>query len=60
LKATDSKYGNRIRSRLSNLKDKKNPRLLRNVLLGLITPEKLAVMTSDVRLKSFCFTFFLN
>lgn len=42
------KYKNRVRSRLSNLKDAKNPSLRRNVLCGAITPQQIAVMTSEV------------
>lgn len=45
---TDMKYKNRIRSRISNLKDAKNPGLRRNVLCGAITPQQIAVMTSEV------------
>ena len=44
------KYKNRVRSRLSNLKDAKNPSLRRNVLCGAITPQQIAVMTSEVSL----------
>lgn len=44
------KYKNRIRSRISNLKDAKNPDLRRNVLCGAITPQQIAVMTSEVSL----------
>lgn len=47
LKDTGVKYRNRIRSRISNLKDQKNPDLRINVLLGLITPERLAVLTAE-------------
>jgi len=46
-KETNEKYRNRIRSRVSNLKDQKNPELRINVLLGGITPERLAVLTSE-------------
>lgn len=42
------KYKNRVRSRLSNLKDAKNPGLRRSVLCGAITPQQIAVMTSEV------------
>jgi transcription elongation factor S-II len=42
------KYKNRVRSRISNLKDVKNPDLRRNVLCGVITPQQIAVMTSEV------------
>ncbi|XP_057168389.1 transcription elongation factor A protein 2 isoform X2 [Ursus arctos] len=44
---TDMKYKNRVRSRISNLKDAKNPDLRRNVLCGVITPQQIAVMTSE-------------
>ncbi|XP_055452204.1 transcription elongation factor A protein 2 isoform X2 [Psammomys obesus] len=44
---TDMKYKNRIRSRISNLKDAKNPGLRQNVLCGAITPQQIAVMTSE-------------
>lgn len=55
LKDTGVKYRNRIRSRISNLKDSKNPNLRINVLLGLITPERLAVLTAEVRIdKKMC------
>ncbi len=43
-KNTEMKYKNRIRSRMLNLKDTKNPKLRENVRLGIITPDKLAVM----------------
>jgi transcription elongation factor S-II len=55
LKDTGMKYCNRIRSRVANLKDGKNPNLRINVLLGIITPERLAVLTADVCL--FCFKY---
>lgn len=44
---TGMKYKNQIRSRVFNLKDKKNPGLRMNVLMGLITPERIAVMTAE-------------
>ncbi|XP_072489326.1 transcription elongation factor A protein 2 isoform X6 [Notamacropus eugenii] len=47
VKNTDMKYKNRVRSRISNLKDSKNPDLRKNVLCGAITPEQIAVMTSE-------------
>ena len=47
-KDTNMKYKNRIRSRVANLNDKKNPDLKVNVLRGSIKPEKIAVMTADV------------
>lgn len=46
-KSTNPKYKNAIRSRVFNLKDKKNPELRENVLCGVITPERLAVMKAD-------------
>lgn len=45
------KYKNRVRSRISNLKDAKNPDLRRNVLCGSITPQQIAVMTSEVSVR---------
>ncbi len=47
-KNTDSKYKNRVRSRIANLKDPKNPALKNNFLNGAIPPTKLAVMTAEV------------
>ncbi|NXS92368.1 TCEA2 protein, partial [Jacana jacana] len=47
VKNTDMKYKNRVRSRISNLKDSKNPELKKNVLCGVISPEQIAVMTSE-------------
>ena len=44
---TSQKYKNQIRSRVFNLKDKKNPMLRSNFLLGMITPQRLAKMTSE-------------
>lgn len=46
-KQTNPKYKNQVRSRVFNLKDKKNPSLRENVLCGVIAPEQLAVMTSE-------------
>ncbi|KAM4688097.1 transcription elongation factor A protein 1 isoform 2-T2 [Discoglossus pictus] len=46
-KNTDAKYKNRVRSRISNLKDSKNPNLRRNVLCGNISPEFFARMTAE-------------
>ena len=45
---TDAKYKNRVRSRLANLKDTRNPQLRAKVLTGEIPPDRIAVMTSDV------------
>ncbi|XP_073522400.1 transcription elongation factor A protein 3-like isoform X3 [Phyllobates terribilis] len=47
MKATDMKYRNRIRSRISNLKDPKNPSLRRNVLCGVVSPQNIAIMTAE-------------
>ncbi|NXH19768.1 TCEA3 protein, partial [Bucco capensis] len=47
LKSTDMKYRNRVRSRISNLKDPKNPSLRRNVLCGNIQPSLIARMTAE-------------
>lgn len=46
-KSTDMKYKTRLRSRISNLKDQKNPELRRNVLCGNISPERIASMTAE-------------
>jgi len=46
-KQTSQKYKNQVRSRVFNLKDKKNPALRQNLLLGLVTAERLAKMTSE-------------
>lgn len=48
-KNTDMKYKNKIRSRILNLKDSRNPKLRENVLLGLIEAERLAKMTPEVQ-----------
>ncbi|NXG98965.1 TCEA3 protein, partial [Loxia leucoptera] len=47
LGATDPQYRNRVRSRISNLKDPKNPGLRRNVLCGAIEPSLIARMTAE-------------
>ncbi|EPQ02127.1 Transcription elongation factor A protein 1, partial [Myotis brandtii] len=41
------KYKNRVRSRISNLKDAKNPNLRKNVLCGNISPDLFARMTAE-------------
>ncbi|TRY84033.1 hypothetical protein DNTS_013569 [Danionella cerebrum] len=46
-KSTDMKYKTRLRSRISNLKDQKNPDLRRNVLCGNISAERIASMTAE-------------
>ncbi|KAM6164680.1 transcription elongation factor A protein 2 [Rhynchocyon petersi] len=45
--STDVKYKNRVRSRISNLKDAKNPGLRRSVLCGSIAPQRIAEMTAE-------------
>uniref|UniRef100_A0A3B4AVK2 TFIIS central domain-containing protein n=1 Tax=Periophthalmus magnuspinnatus TaxID=409849 RepID=A0A3B4AVK2_9GOBI len=45
--ATDMKYKNRVRSRISNLKDPKNPGLRKNVLAGNIDLSRIASMTAE-------------
>lgn len=44
------KYKNRVRSRISNLKDPKNPNLRKNVLGGAIELSRIATMSAEVRL----------
>ncbi|CAD7086397.1 unnamed protein product [Hermetia illucens] len=44
---TDVKYKNRVRSRVANLKDSKNPTLRSNYLCGAITAQQLAKMTPE-------------
>lgn len=46
-KNTDMRYKNRIRSRVSNLKDAKNPTLRTNFVSGAITAAVLAKMTPE-------------
>uniref|UniRef100_W5MDK3 Transcription elongation factor n=1 Tax=Lepisosteus oculatus TaxID=7918 RepID=W5MDK3_LEPOC len=46
-KSTDMKYKSRLRSRISNLKDQKNPDLRRSVLCGSISAERIATMTAE-------------
>ncbi|XP_060937338.1 transcription elongation factor A protein 3 isoform X4 [Limanda limanda] len=47
IKVTDMKYKNRVRSRISNLKDPKNPGLRRNVLARSIDLGRLASMSAE-------------
>lgn len=47
-KNTDMKYKNRVRSRMANLKDPKNPSLRMNYIVGAITANRLAIMTAEV------------
>jgi transcription elongation factor S-II len=44
---TSPKYKNQVRSRVFNLKDKKNPMLRINLLAGLVSAERLSKMTSE-------------
>ncbi|XP_013113495.1 transcription elongation factor S-II [Stomoxys calcitrans] len=46
-KNTDMKYKNRIRSRVANLRDPKNPTLRSNYMCGAITAQQLAKMTPE-------------
>jgi len=46
-KQTNQKYKTQIRSRVFNLKDKKNPMLRMSLLIGILSAEKLSKMTSD-------------
>ncbi|XP_078319207.1 transcription elongation factor A protein 1-like isoform X2 [Crassostrea virginica] len=46
-KNTDQKYKARVRSRVANLKDKKNPKLKEGVIMGLIPPERIANMSAE-------------
>jgi len=47
-KDTNAKYKQRIRSRVSNLRDAKNPLLKLKVLSGQISPDKFATMPTEV------------
>lgn len=47
VKNTDTRYKNRIRSRVANLKDAKNPGLRSNFISGAITATRLATMTPE-------------
>lgn len=46
-KNTDMKYKNRIRSRVANLKDPKNPGLRSNFMCGAVSAKQLAKMTPE-------------
>lgn len=46
-KNTDMRYKNRVRSRIANLKDAKNPTLRTNFRIGAITASRLAVMSAE-------------
>jgi transcription elongation factor S-II len=45
-KSSDQKYKARVRSRVSNLGDNKNPELCRKVITGEISPNEIARMTT--------------
>lgn len=47
IKNTDMKYKNRVRSRVANLKDPKNPTLRMNYIVGALPAARLAVMTAE-------------
>lgn len=44
---TEMKYKNRVRSRVANLKDTRNPNLRLNFLVGEISPGRMAKMTAE-------------
>lgn len=46
-KNTDMRYKNRVRSRMANLKDSKNPTLRTNFISGAISAQQLAKMTPE-------------
>ncbi|XP_015604882.1 transcription elongation factor S-II [Cephus cinctus] len=46
-KNTDNRYKNRVRSRVANLRDVKNPTLRTNFIVGAISSARLAVMTAE-------------
>lgn len=46
-KNTDMRYKNRVRSRVANLKDNKNPALRTNFVSGAISAQQLAKMTPE-------------
>ncbi|GMR37553.1 hypothetical protein PMAYCL1PPCAC_07748, partial [Pristionchus mayeri] len=46
-RGTGDKYKSALRSRVFNLRDKKNVALRENVLTGVVTPDKFAVMTPE-------------
>ena len=47
-KDTGMKYKSRVRSRVSNLGDLKNPSLREQVICGNISPARIATMTTEV------------
>ncbi|XP_065670554.1 transcription elongation factor A protein 1 isoform X4 [Hydra vulgaris] len=46
-KDTNIKYRNKIKSKVMNLRDKRNPELCQLVIEGIITPERFAKMTAE-------------
>ena len=48
MNSTSNKYKSRIRSRVSNLGDLKNPGLKQRVISGEISIEKISTMGTDV------------
>ncbi|XP_078671358.1 uncharacterized protein LOC144911306 [Branchiostoma floridae x Branchiostoma belcheri] len=46
-KNTGTKYKNRVRSRIANLKDPQNPELRRRLVQGDITPQQMATMSAQ-------------
>ena len=54
------KYKNRVRSRVSNLKDARNPNLRLNFLCGQVSPARLANMSSEVSCHQVLNEFILN
>ena len=54
-KDSGTKYRNRVKSRVMNLRDKNNPALKQNVLAGSITPRRFAIMKPEVLS---CFTLY--
>lgn len=57
---TENKYKNRIRSRVANLKDNRNPDLRLNVLRGIISTERIAKMDSTVSVALYSIVFPLS
>ena len=49
MRGTNMKYKNRIRSRVSNLGDEKNPDFIAVVLNGSVTAEMIAKMSPEVK-----------
>jgi transcription elongation factor S-II len=48
-KNTEMKYKNRVRSRVANLRDTKNPNLRLNFLTGSISIARMAKMSAEVK-----------